>query len=163
VRTYQITVNDRTYTIEVDDITRSPTTVRVNGKPFQVMISEERTTVQTARSLEPDIEFEESYVPAVTTTYVEMPTETDVEPAQQGAPAPTLGEAIEQVIAPMPGKIMDIMVQPGDPIKQGDILCNLEAMKMKSPIRASTDGTIAQVLIAEGQNVNYGDILFTLG
>jgi biotin carboxyl carrier protein len=35
-------------------------------------------------------------------------------------------------------------------------------MKMKSPIRSPDAGTIAQILIAEGQNVSYGDVLFTL-
>ena len=62
----------------------------------------------------------------------------------------------------MPGKILDIAAKVGDQIKQGDILCNLEAMKMKSPIRSTGDGVIAQVLISEGQNVGYGDVLFTL-
>ena len=62
----------------------------------------------------------------------------------------------------MPGKILDIAVQPGTEIKTGDTLCNLEAMKMKSPIRATADGTIVQILINEGQNVNFGDVLFTV-
>ena len=63
----------------------------------------------------------------------------------------------------MPGKIMDIVVKVGDKVNNGDILCNLEAMKMKSPIRSTAQGTIAEILISEGQNVNYGTVLFTLG
>jgi biotin carboxyl carrier protein len=62
----------------------------------------------------------------------------------------------------MPGKVLDIAVQSGSQVKQGDVLCNLEAMKMKSPIRSTADGTIAQIHISEGQNVNFGDVLFTL-
>jgi biotin carboxyl carrier protein len=62
----------------------------------------------------------------------------------------------------MPGTILDIAVKVSDQVAQGDILCNLEAMKMKSPIRSPGEGTIAQVMITEGQNVGYGDILFTL-
>jgi biotin carboxyl carrier protein len=62
----------------------------------------------------------------------------------------------------MPGNIVDIAVKVGDKVAQGDTLCNLEAMKMKSPIRSPGAGTIAQVLISEGQNVAYGDVLFAL-
>jgi biotin carboxyl carrier protein len=62
----------------------------------------------------------------------------------------------------MPGTILDIAVKVGDQVAQGDTLCNLEAMKMKSPIRSPGGGTIAQILISEGQNVGYGEILFTL-
>ena len=71
-------------------------------------------------------------------------------------------DELEVVMAPMPGKVMDIAVKVGDKVGQGDTLCNLEAMKMKSPIRSPDEGTVAQVLISEGQNVGYGDILFTL-
>ena len=62
----------------------------------------------------------------------------------------------------MPGKVMDIVVKEGDQVRHGETLCSLEAMKMKSPIRCTVDGTIAQILISQGQSVKYGDILFTL-
>ena len=63
----------------------------------------------------------------------------------------------------MPGTILDIAVKVGDVVQPGDTLCNLEAMKMKSPIRSSSSGTLVQVLISEGQNVGFGDVLFTIG
>ena len=59
----------------------------------------------------------------------------------------------------MPGTILDIAVKVGDSVQPGDMLCNLEAMKMKSPIRSSSSGTVTQILISEGQNVGFGDIL----
>ena len=62
----------------------------------------------------------------------------------------------------MPGKVLDILVKVGDTVQHGDTLCNLEAMKMKSPIRSTAAGTIAEVLASEGQNVSHGDVLFTL-
>ena len=102
-------------------------------------------------------------MPAVTSTFVDVGVEPEAVPAaaaSQTAAAPT--EGAEAVTAPMPGTILDIAVKVGDQVAQGDTLCNLEAMKMKSPIRAPNQGTIAQVLISEGQNVGYGDVLFTL-
>lgn len=67
-----------------------------------------------------------------------------------------------QVTAPMPGTILDIAVQTGDQVQQGQVLCALEAMKMKSPIRTLRAGTVRQVQVHDGQTVDYGDLLFVV-
>jgi len=162
VRTYRISVNDKEYVVEVDNPNASPATVHVNGKRFRVTIREKTTMAGPVPGLETRIEIEEPYVPAVTTTFVDATARLEPKPAETPAAASPPSEDTEQVIAPMPGKVMNIMVRVGDQVKRGDTLCNLEAMKMKSPIRSLSDGTIAQILISEGQNVNYGDVLFTL-
>jgi biotin carboxyl carrier protein len=161
VKTYQINVNDREYTVQIDDPYASPVTVKVNGKAFRVQVNEPGDKARPApqRDLAPDVD--ETYIPVVTTTFVETPTEPAFEADVKETAAPA-GD-VESVIAPMPGKIMDIVVKVGDKVNNGDILCNLEAMKMKSPIRSTAQGTIAEILISEGQNVNYGTVLFTLG
>jgi biotin carboxyl carrier protein len=108
----------------------------------------------------------DAYVPAVSATYQELDIAgLDVAESESPAAAATTQQAAEgsvTVSAPMPGTILDIAVQLGTSVSQGDILCNLEAMKMKSPIRSPGDGTIAQVLVSEGQNVAFGEALFTL-
>jgi acetyl-CoA/propionyl-CoA carboxylase biotin carboxyl carrier protein len=63
----------------------------------------------------------------------------------------------------MPGKILDMAVKPGDPVQQDQVLCALEAMKMKSPIRALRAGTVRQIQVHDGQTVDYGDLLFIVG
>ena len=63
--------------------------------------------------------------------------------------------------APMPGNILDIAVKPGDRVIHKQLLCNLEAMKMKNALRSPREGTIATVHVYEGQTVVYGDLLFT--
>lgn len=162
MRTYQIHVNDKDYVVEIDDLGATPVTVRVNGETFRVTIAGRATTAQMAPSVDADAEMEASYVPMVTPTFVDTADESAAESIKAQALAPAAGDELEAVIAPMPGKVMDIAVKVGDEVAQGDTLCNLEAMKMKSPIRSTVAGTIAQVLISEGQNVNYGDVLFTL-
>ena len=165
---YKITVNDKEYTVEIDNPNASLVTVRVNGEPFSVRVSEPRKGTQRPPVGRPAtaVEIEEPYVPVVVPAFVEAAPVAVPEAAPTAARPPHTEEKLaaqESVTAPMPGKILDIAVHAGDRVKQGDTLCNLEAMKMKSPIRATADGTIAQVLVAEGQNVNYGDVLFTLG
>ena len=64
--------------------------------------------------------------------------------------------------APMAGKIIQILVQPGDQVVAGDPLLILEAMKMEQQIRAPHDGIVAQILFAEGEQVAAGAELVTL-
>jgi biotin carboxyl carrier protein len=168
VKKYQIRVNGQEYSVEIDDPNASPAKVTVNGRPFEVAISEEgvRAAPGTATRdrTDGDMALVESYVPVVTSTFVDVGEEPGATSAPT-TPATSVAsaEGAEAVTAPMPGTILDIAVKVGDQVTQGDTLCNLEAMKMKSPIRAPNQGTIAQVLISEGQNVGYGDVLFTLG
>jgi biotin carboxyl carrier protein len=160
VRTLKINVNGKDYKVEIDDPNASPATVLVNGQAFEVTFTEQRAVAQAAQSPRQEAE-PEVYVPTVASTYVA----TAVEPEEKAAspqPVAAAGGGAHEVTAPMPGKVLDIAVQVGAQVKHGETLCNLEAMKMKSPIRSTVDGTVAQILISEGQNVNFGDVLFTL-
>ncbi len=64
--------------------------------------------------------------------------------------------------APMPGKILEVMVKTGDSVKAGDTLVILEAMKMQNAILASTKGTIKKVLVKEGDTTSKSDLLIEL-
>ena len=56
--------------------------------------------------------------------------------------------ARETVEVPIPGKIISVDVKAGDEVKEGDVLCTLESMKMENPILAPVDGTIIEIGIA---------------
>jgi len=64
--------------------------------------------------------------------------------------------------APMPGKILDVMVKTGDSVKAGDTLLILEAMKMQNAILASTKGIIKKVLVKKGDTTSKSDLLIEL-
>ncbi|WP_199318939.1 acetyl-CoA carboxylase biotin carboxyl carrier protein subunit [Dysgonomonas sp. BGC7] len=64
--------------------------------------------------------------------------------------------------APMPGKILEVMVKTGDSVKAGDTLLILEAMKMQNAILASTKGIIKKVLVKEGDATSKSDLLIEL-
>jgi biotin carboxyl carrier protein len=161
VTKYQLNVNGKNYDVQIDDPSASPIEVKVNGTSFQVTLSEEGAAPRV-RPTTAEPELEEVYVPTVATTFVESAVDVGPEPEPDAAaPSPASGGG-HQVTAPMPGKVLDIVAAVGAQVKQGDTLCNLEAMKMKSPIRSSADGTVVHVAVSEGQNVNFGDVLFTL-
>jgi propionyl-CoA carboxylase alpha chain len=72
---------------------------------------------------------------------------------------PGLEVAKGGLIAPMPGKVIDIKVKKGKKVKIGDTLVILEAMKMEHSIKASEDGTVTQLLISVNDQVENGALL----
>ena len=81
-------------------------------------------------------------------------------PAPAAAPAPVAGTPVK---APMPGNILKVNVSNGQAVKEGEVLCVLEAMKMENEIMAPKAGTVAQVLVSKGSTVNTDDTLVVLG
>ena len=63
------------------------------------------------------------------------------------------------LIAPMPGKVIDVKVKKGKKVKVGDTLVILEAMKMEHSIKASEDGTVSELLISLNDQVENGALL----
>jgi biotin carboxyl carrier protein len=68
-------------------------------------------------------------------------------------------EGRQQIVSPMPGKIIRILVHPGDAVEAGQGLLVIEAMKMQNEIRSPKNGKIEKVLAEEGRAVNAGDVL----
>jgi biotin carboxyl carrier protein len=64
--------------------------------------------------------------------------------------------------APMAGKIIQILVEPGDAVKAGDVLLILEAMKMEQQILAPQDGVVDRVLCQENEQVRAGAELIVM-
>jgi biotin carboxyl carrier protein len=64
-----------------------------------------------------------------------------------------------QLKAPMPGKVIDVVVVIGQLVKQGETLLILEAMKMENVLKASHDVVISQIIIQQGDTVDKGQVL----
>jgi pyruvate carboxylase len=65
--------------------------------------------------------------------------------------------------APMPGVVSTLAVSAGQPIKAGDVLLSIEAMKMETALHAERDGTIAEVLVRAGDQIDAKDLLVVYG
>jgi biotin carboxyl carrier protein len=65
----------------------------------------------------------------------------------------------ERLVAPMPGKIVRVLVKPGEAIRVRQPLIVIEAMKMENELRAGGDGTIAEIHVRDGQSVDAGALL----
>ncbi len=64
-----------------------------------------------------------------------------------------------EVLAPMPGLILSVAVRVGEPVKSGQELLILEAMKMENVLRAERDGVVAEVLVEAGESVTADQLL----
>ena len=67
-----------------------------------------------------------------------------------------------KIVAPMPGKIVDVKVSVGQTIKEGDLVAILEAMKMENEIFASASGTVASVNTSAGNMVEANDVIISI-
>ena len=68
-------------------------------------------------------------------------------------------EGRQQVSAPMPGKIVRVLVEAGDSVNARQGLFVVEAMKMQNEIRSPKSGKVERLLVTEGQTVNAGEAL----
>ncbi len=68
-------------------------------------------------------------------------------------------EGRQQITAPMPGKIVQLLVKAGDRVDAGQGLLVVEAMKMQNEIRTPKTGVVERLLVSPGQAVNAGEIL----
>ncbi len=72
------------------------------------------------------------------------------------------GAKMNEVKAPMPGLILNILVQPGQTFTKGDPLLILEAMKMENVIKASGEGSVKNIVATQGDAVEKGQLLIEL-
>jgi biotin carboxyl carrier protein len=146
-RRVQVSVNGKLFDVEIADLNASPLSVIVNGQPYTV-------TVETGGAAPAA-----AALPAPAATPAPAAVTRTAPPAARTVPA---AGGSGQVRAPMPGNILDVAVKPGDSVTQGQPLCALEAMKMKSPIRSPRAGRVLAVHVSDGQSVAHGDLLVSL-
>ncbi|MCC7418101.1 MAG: biotin/lipoyl-binding protein [Acidobacteria bacterium] len=144
MKRYRITVDGRTYEVEIDDPRARPVTARVLGEIFRVEVESE-----TPRAAAPAGD------PA--------PPATLAAPAAAAPPAaPAAGAGQQALTAPIPGTIAKVSVGAGQIVQRGDELLTIEAMKMFNVIRSPWAGTVAAVQVREGQHVAQAQPLLTI-
>ena len=72
------------------------------------------------------------------------------------------GLAAAEIVAPMPGKVLKVLVKDGDLVEAGQPLVVIEAMKMETALAAESAALVKRVLVAEGQTVDHGAVLIEL-
>ncbi len=143
VTTLRIKVGDNWYNVEVGELTHSPVQVTVEGETFLVEVEGLPSTAparpRRGRTQTPGI-----MVP----------------------PPPTRGSAgtgpDNIIVSPLSGRVISILVRPGDSVSAGQEVCVVEAMKMEQSIRTTRDGVVKEVLVQPMDTVRTNDPLIEL-
>ena len=127
--------------------------VTIDGETYEVLVEE----------------VEESPVIKKITEVKEEKIEKVIAPTPPPSPAPKVEKKVPIVepgkkilTAPLPGKILKVIVSPGSRVKKGDLLLTIEAMKMENEFFASEDGVVKEVYVTPGQSVETGGNLLLL-
>ena len=134
--------------------------VTVNGKAFDViveLVGEGGITATPEKPIGTPV-LEERVVASIPEVPVKMPVQ-EVGTAVPDVPAPSDDE---KVLSPFPGNIIEVAVIVGQSVTAGQRLVVLEAMKMENEIVAPRDGTVKEVLVTKGTNVNTDDLLVVI-
>jgi propionyl-CoA carboxylase alpha chain len=74
-------------------------------------------------------------------------------------PEPVVERAAGSLLAPMPGTVGTVTATLGQAVAEGDLLLTLEAMKLEHPVRAPAAGTVTQLTVSTGDQVETGAVL----
>ncbi len=132
--------------------------IKVNGISYEVEIEEVKEGAPQAAAPQVTKVTPKVAAPKVAAPKVEAPK---AKAKEKEAIAAGAGE--HSIDAPMPGKIVKVVVEEGQSVKAGDVLLVLEAMKMQNEITADADGTVKAVNVEAGQNVKVKESLVILG
>jgi len=139
---YKITVNEKTYEVEIENINTRPVIAHVDGERFEVMPGD---VDQAETKKEADVKVEKkSFNP---------------NPVKATSPAPNPAVSGNTITAPLPGTVVEVFVKAGEKVEAGQVVVVIEAMKMKNSIRSVFSGKISEVFVSAGQSVAHKQAL----
>lgn len=147
MKEFKFKINGTEYTTSVNEKEGNITEVIVNGKTYQVEMEKPATAPKAA-------------APKVAAT---APKAAPAAPKAAAAPAAPAAVGGTKVVSPLPGSIIKVLVNEGQGVKKGDVLLQLESMKMANDIAAECDGTVKQIAVTAGQSVMQDDLLVVIG
>lgn len=131
---YTVSIADKSYEVEVEDVHARPIIAHVDGERFEV--HPENTNQPVGMKETKEFKFQEV----------------------RKSPSGQSGN-LNELTAPLPGTVVEIFVKKGEAIETGHVVMVIEAMKMKNSIRSTRSGKVSDVLVAVGQTVAHKQAL----
>ena len=152
---YRLTIGDKTYEIEVLSLKGEQARVAVNGRTYEVKF--QPLVAGAAKAAPRPAPVRPAAAPPSISPPRPAPPKPTPPPEQAAAAA-----APGVVAAPMPGSILDVLVQEGGKGQAGDTVVKLEAMKMENDLQAAVSGVVKEVRVRKGDNVSVGEVLVVI-
>ena len=131
-------------------------TVRLEKKQGKTVIYQNMATMEAATGISPASAKESVPMAGMAEESIQPQAEKD------GAEGKVITSPLVGVFYAAPAEDAEAFVQVGDTVKKGQVLAIVEAMKLMNEIESDYDGTIAEILVENGQAVEYGQPLFKL-
>jgi biotin carboxyl carrier protein len=151
MRRYQITIAEKSFEVEILTVRGDQARVLVNGRPYEAKFT----------AAGPALPARPTPAPGPAAPAPAPPPRKEV-PVSKPAPPTAAGGELGAVVAPMPGSILEVLVQVGDPVKPGDTVAKLEAMKMENDVKTQVGGVVRDVRVSKGSNVSVGEVLLVV-
>lgn len=136
MRQYKFKINGNEYNVDIKNYEDNTVTLEVNGTPYEVELQEEMAQKQKTPKL----------------------VRTQQRPPQEEKKL-TRSSGLTTIKAPLPAKVISILVKEGDEVNKDQKLMVVEAMKMENNILAEDGGTVKSIKVNEGDNVQQGEVL----
>ncbi len=140
MKEYKYKINGTEYSVAINKIDDKEAELEVNGTPFNVEILTEKKKKAAA--------------PTIKRSQPAQPVEKVTKPAASSSRG--------AIKAPLPGVIIDVVVNVGDKVKRGQKLLVLEAMKMENNINSDKDGTVVDIKVRKGDSILEGTDLVVI-
>jgi biotin carboxyl carrier protein len=151
-RVVELTRNSENWKISLDGTVLDADAVEIATNTFSILIEGESHEVRVAPLPDGSL--------VLHTGLAEYVAEVDDPRAWRGRRHGALeAEGRQQIVAPMPGKIVRVLARAGDTVEVGQGLLVVEAMKMQNEIRSPKSGRMEKLFVKEGQAVNAGEVL----
>jgi len=146
MKKFKFKINGNQYNAEVLSVEDNIAEIDINGTKYTVEVDKAMQTVKTPKLVRS----------------VSVPS-TDSHPAVAKTASPSSPKGAGTIKSPLPGVVLDLFVKVGDPVKIGQRVLILEAMKMENNIEADKAGTVVSIGKNKGDSVMEGDVLMVIG
>ncbi|MEI6123145.1 MAG: biotin/lipoyl-containing protein [Bacteroidota bacterium] len=143
---YKFQIDKNQYEVDITNIDDTIADVTVNGITYKVEVEKSLQTTKTPKLLRS----------------VAIPS-TDSSPQVAKTSSPSAPKGSGVIKSPLPGKVLNILVKPGDMVSIGQKILVLEAMKMENNIDSDKEGKVTEIKVNKGDNVMEGDVLVVIG
>jgi glutaconyl-CoA/methylmalonyl-CoA decarboxylase subunit gamma len=144
---YKLNIAEQTFKVDVGDVKDNIARVVVNGLPYSVRIDNSEAVGLTQQTAKP-----------LTNEPVSV---AQPKPASKAA-ASTSKTGAGVLSAPIPGLILQIKVNVGDKVTQGQIVAIMEAMKMENDLLSPISGTVKEIRLQKGSELSTGDVIMVI-